>query len=301
MLLQRGSVGVDVGHLESRLFELRLYQGSIDNTFGEGVESAVKAFQRLNALPADGVVGDRTWARLFVTGNLNQRCLALTGSFETSTGPPGCYATLAGDFDGQGLSFGALQWNIGQGTLQPLLTEMISQHEKVAAVIFRQNFDGLRSILASSKEAQLTWARGISQPWRAMLKALGLTTEFQAIQVKHAASFYAAAVALCVRFGLTTERGTALMFDISVQNGSIHEVVEALIRADFALIPKDAMPMDAELARLRSIANRRAEASAAAYVEDVRARKLTIANGTGTVHGAVYDLERQFGIGLRCI
>jgi hypothetical protein len=89
------------------------------------------------------------------------------------------------------------------------------------------------------------------------------------------------------------------MFDIRVQNGSIHETVEELIRADFAGIPEDAEPMDAELAKLRSIANRRAEASVAAYVEDVRARKLTIANGSGTVHGAVYDLDRQFGIGLR--
>jgi hypothetical protein len=57
--------------------------------------------------------------------------------------------------------------------------------------------------------------------------------------------------------------------------------------------------MDAEVARLQSIANRRAEASSAQYVEDVRVRKLTIANGSGTVHGMSYDLENQFGIGLR--
>jgi hypothetical protein len=33
-------------------------------------------------------------------------------------------------------------------------------------------------------------------------------------------------------------------------------------------------------------------------VEDVRARKLTIANGHGTVHCRVYDLEERYGIGL---
>jgi hypothetical protein len=71
------------------------------------------------------------------------------------------------------------------------------------------------------------------------------------------------------------------------------------IRADFAAIPADADPMDAEVARLQSIANRRAEAASPAFVEDVRVRKLTIANGAGTVHGVPYDLEQQFGIRLQ--
>ncbi|HZT35291.1 MAG TPA: hypothetical protein VFA15_05200, partial [Nitrososphaera sp.] len=31
------------------------------------------------------------------------------------------FGTVAGDFDGQGLSFGLLQWNLGRCTLQPLL------------------------------------------------------------------------------------------------------------------------------------------------------------------------------------
>jgi len=57
--------------------------------------------------------------------------------------------------------------------------------------------------------------------------------------------------------------------------------------------------MDAELAKLQAIANRVAEASKPQYVEDVRVRKLTVANGSGTVHGVVYNLEQQFGIGLR--
>jgi hypothetical protein len=46
-----------------------------------------------------------------------QTALAITGGFETSGDP---FAAVAGDFDGQGLSCGVLQWNIGQGTLQTL-------------------------------------------------------------------------------------------------------------------------------------------------------------------------------------
>jgi hypothetical protein len=57
--------------------------------------------------------------------------------------------------------------------------------------------------------------------------------------------------------------------------------------------------MAAEVARLQSIAHRRAEAASAAFVEDVRVRKLTIANGAGSVHNVPYDLAQQFGIRLR--
>ena len=36
------------------------------------------------------------------------------------------YQALAGDFDGQGTSFGLIQWNFGQNTLGPLLKKMIA-------------------------------------------------------------------------------------------------------------------------------------------------------------------------------
>ena len=53
-----------------------------------------------------------------------------------------------------------------------------------------------------------------------------------------------------------------------------------------------------EVERLRIIANRRASAAKDEWVEDVRTRKLTIANGQGTVHGNFYDLKEQYGLGL---
>lgn len=42
----------------------------------------------------------------------------ITGTFENSTNP---YEGVSGDFDGQGISCGVLQWNIGQNSLQPLV------------------------------------------------------------------------------------------------------------------------------------------------------------------------------------
>lgn len=44
--------------------------------------------------------------------------LQVTGHFEASDDPLG---GLSGDFDGMGISLGALQWNIGSGSLQPLV------------------------------------------------------------------------------------------------------------------------------------------------------------------------------------
>ncbi len=315
MILQLGSTGDDVGRLQIRLRDLGLYPGPADNVYGGGVESAVKAFQRSRGLVVDGAVGNQTAAALFPDGQgspdpanpllsapLVERCLALTGAFETSSGVPDCFAGLCGDFDGQGLSFGVAQWNIGQGTLQPLLSQMLVKHEDVMAGLFHDRLDELRTMLASPLQAQLAWTRSIqdqlrhniSEPWKGLFKTLGRTPEFQAIQVEHADTIHTAALRLCDRFGVTTERAMALMFDIRVQNYSIDEATEAKIRADFA-----AIPVDDEVSKLRSIANRRADAANPKYAEDVRIRKLTIANGTGTVHGIVYDLEKQFGIRLK--
>jgi hypothetical protein len=311
VIFSLGSHGDDVRRIETRLATLKLYTGAMDGSYGGGVESAVKAFQRSHGLAADGVVGDDTWKALFAdepppvnqlaAAPLIQRCLALTGAFETSMGVPDCFAGLAGDFDGQGLSFGVVQWNLGQGTLQPLLNEMFNQHEAIARELFHDHFAELQGMLASPRDLQLRWSRKLQdpnrhtlfEPWKGLLQALGRTPEFQAIQVDHAAALHAAAQNLCSRFELASERAVALMFDIRVQNGSIDQQTEARIRQDFAaLAPGD------EVGRLRSIANRRAEAAAAQFIEDVRIRKLTIANGAGTVHGITWDLEAQFGIGL---
>jgi hypothetical protein len=186
------------------------------------------------------------------------------------------------------------------------LTEMVTEHSDVAANVFHENLGLLTSMLQSSRDQQLAWTQSIQdpsrftvfEPWKGFFRALGRTSEFQAIQVDHAERIRQNAQAMCRDFGVSTERALALMFDICVQNGSISPATASTIHADFAGIPAGD-PRDAEVAKLRVIANRRAEAAATAYVEDVRIRKLTIANGQGTVHNVPYNLEQQFGIRLQ--
>lgn len=314
IIYRRGSSGLEVKKIQQRLKELGHYAGPLDGDFGGGTEAAVKAFQREADLTVDGKVGPKTWATLFpgeeirpseIAGkSLGYRCLALTGSFETGSSAPECFAGLSGDFDGQGISFGALQWNLGQGSLQPLLLEMNAKHPKALEEIFDDEYPVLQEVLNEDREEQLDWARSIQhperhflfEPWRGLFKTLGRQEEFQRIQLEHARRLYEAATGWCQEYGIRSERAVSLMFDIKVQNGSISRIVKEQIMRDFKAEARTG-DLD-EVARLRFIANRRAEAANPRWVEDVRRRKLTIVDGEGTVHGRYYNLEKQYGISL---
>lgn len=62
MLLRKGSNGNEVKALQEAL---HLF---VDGVFGKLTEEAVKEFQRTNGLKPDGVVGDKTWEKLFPSG-----------------------------------------------------------------------------------------------------------------------------------------------------------------------------------------------------------------------------------------
>ncbi len=230
------------------------------------------------------------------------RALSLTGSFETGTDEPNNFAGLAGNFDGQGISFGALQWNIGQQTLPKLLIEINRQQAPLIRRTFGASYSTLNQVLDQNKKQQMAWAKSIQNskfvlhdPWRRAFKKLGTRYAFQKVQVEHADHLFQSALTLCKQYRVRSERAVALMFDILVQNGGIKKKTEAKIVSDFQALPHTGDA--AEVARLRIIANRVAESAKAQWVADVRNRKLTIANGTGTVHGKHYNLAER-GISL---
>ncbi len=317
-VLRVGSRGEEVRRIQQQLAALGFYRGPLDGDFGGGTLSAVKAFQRAKGLDVDGVVGRNTWRSLFsqeisepeILGRpLNERCLALTGTFESNKSHPEYFATLSGDFDGQGISFGVLQWNFGQNTLQRLLGEMIAAHPGVMQDTFQNHYGTLREVLAvgeTDKEEVMEFARSIQhpvthnvhQPWRGMFKALGRSPECQALQVKFAEGLYQDALELCAEYGLWSERAAALMFDIKVQNGRIRRTTKAHITAEYEDLPGNLPREEREVEQMRIVANRRAEASNPRWVEDVRSRKLCCANGEGSVHGVPFRVAEQFGIRL---
>jgi hypothetical protein len=62
--LREGSRGAAVVQLQTRLNTLRYDVGSIDGVFGVSTKHAVVAFQKVNGLARDGIVGPRTHAAL---------------------------------------------------------------------------------------------------------------------------------------------------------------------------------------------------------------------------------------------
>lgn len=63
----KGQISEDVRKLQARLIQLGYSCGSkgADSIFGNGTYNAVIAFQKANGLSADGIVGPKTWEKLF--------------------------------------------------------------------------------------------------------------------------------------------------------------------------------------------------------------------------------------------
>ena len=64
-VLMKGSTGSDVIALQRALLDQGFNPGRIDGDFGQGVENALRAFQRSEGLLDDGIAGPRTLERLF--------------------------------------------------------------------------------------------------------------------------------------------------------------------------------------------------------------------------------------------
>lgn len=66
-LIRQGASGPIVKQLQQRLKDKGFNPGNIDGVFGLATQEAVKAFQKMNKLTADGVVGPQTWKALGMT------------------------------------------------------------------------------------------------------------------------------------------------------------------------------------------------------------------------------------------
>lgn len=231
-----------------------------------------------------------------------EKCFNLTAAFEG-----GGYAALSGNFDGQGLSAGFLQWNLGQGTLQPLLLAYWQANPKAFTMACTQYVDfykrtmdltqELLTVAHMDKASAVRWAierqdkdHRLMAHWTKVFKALAGVPEFQGVQRRFASSYLERAKAYLRTYGFSSERGLALCFDICVQMGSIlkgaHDRYAAAVK-----------PGMTEQQKLEAMATAIAP-QGGPWARDVLARKMTIAKGAGIVHGRPYQLERDFGITL---
>lgn len=81
------SKGEDVIRLQAQLYKYGYYTGAIDGSYGPQTAEAVRLFQRLHSLAADGIAGRQTLTVLYESEKilvLSENDLSEVGIFETS-------------------------------------------------------------------------------------------------------------------------------------------------------------------------------------------------------------------------
>jgi hypothetical protein len=138
----------------------------------------------------------------------------------------------------------------------------------------------------------------VREPWVARFRALGQEQIFQEVQIQYLLPQVQKAYSLADEFDFHSERAVALFFDILIQNGGIPSMVRIQYEQDVLDGERSLGRVLDEVERMRLLANRQAEAVKPKWVDTVRARKLTIADGKGSVNGISYNLD-ALGIRLR--
>lgn len=245
-------------------------------------------------------------------------CLKITGSFEGGDPKTHGMDNMTGNSDDEGLSLGVLQQCLGQGSLQPLLNEMLKNHRGILVNLWGDDVvKEFEHIMASSRSEQVRWGDSISghpnkdhvvEPWHTRLKKMLLTSEYIALQDGAASGVFQKAVNYCIEYKLHSIKALALMFDIVTQNGSINQEQKNKINELKSEKEANLGRVLTEPEYLECIAMGRASFSRPKYQADVASRKLCIARGKslpftwngkkydGRVHEDYFDLEKDLGL-----
>jgi GH25 family lysozyme M1 (1,4-beta-N-acetylmuramidase) len=250
------------------------------------------------------------------------KAVRITSTFET--GRAGGFGGLTANVDGQGLSFGLMNWTIKAGSLIPLLKEFIEKHHDRYARIFGRDAERFRDMVFATRpsadgrhkvrdvEAQMDFVRGqmndaaqrtIVEPWKAYFGGLENDPEFRKIEVAAARKGLAHARRWFDRLGFKTERGFVFLFDLVSSHGAWWLDAKKFHGRREKLLAERLAGKKAELGRALSeretmavIANMIADVGLERWRKQARARKLWFVRGTGKVHGTHYDLARDFGV-----
>ncbi len=156
--------------------------------------------------------------------------MLLTGHFEDASDP---WAAVSGADDGEGISLGVLQWNIGQGTLQPLVAGMDRAAVLAAMPQYgAELWEASTAPIPRGLELVRSWQQGRSllPAVQQELKTLARTPAFIDRQLAAASVIadraWAGAVdwAQASRNAAPSLREFCWMFDIITQNGGLKSV-----------------------------------------------------------------------------
>jgi len=209
----------------------------------------------------------------------------VTAAFETSGDP---FQQVTGNFDGAGLSFGPIQCNLKSGTLQELFRRMRGENSRRLEHCFGNDADYLTfwHILDGSRSAAVQWAdrlssgrykHGFSQPWKGYLQAVGRETLFRKVMLRYAYDKYGKLLMSSLAFArgissirIDNLRCLAALYDMGVQQGSLHKAHSQIIRRVAAEKPQD------QFALTRILVEERARKASKRWRADCLSRRLTI-------------------------
>lgn len=203
--------------------------------FGADGEDEEEAFE-----PEDEAYGeDEEEATDLASAGLTDaeyKAIRITSALET--GKPGGFDGLTGNGDGQGISFGLVNWTIGTGSLQPLLRDFAREQPARWAAVFGGEAERFRTLIqasgADALKRQLRFAQQemnatrpgrkgtvwyVRQPWRDHFGRLAADPAFRAIQIRHVRPMLAKADDYCRRFGLKSEMAFTFMYDAVASHG----------------------------------------------------------------------------------
>ncbi|WP_088067493.1 hypothetical protein [Gottfriedia luciferensis] len=237
--------------------------------------------------------------KLPASNSIKKMALEITSWYETSLPSSDGFGATSGNFDGAGLSFGALQENFGTNTLQPIMKNMITNHNDIVLKAFNGDMDSYNTfkdvMMNKSIKEQIAWGESISnpndkyqivEPWKTYFRKIGKSKECINEQIKASKWYFEQTDKYYKTFGLWTKRGYALMFDIFVQSGAISDKTKNLILSDFKKIDtKNLTKEQIETKKMNIIVNRRAEDVPKQWRATWKSRKSVIANGSGKVVG----------------
>jgi Putative peptidoglycan binding domain/Glycosyl hydrolase family 46 len=296
LLFGTGSKGEIIRRIQKQLTAHGCYADAVDGIYGNDTLTAVAAFQRKSNIEETGLVDDATWEALMECPipPVDERCLELTATFEGHG-----YTLAQGNFDGAGITWGIIGFTLKHGELSKIIQEAVAEDEKTVRECFGDSLDELLAIFEKPMDQQLAWADSVSlgsskaklaEPWKTAFQKFGETELAQRLQLKHVHdSYYVPALETAKKFGLKSELGTALCFDIHVQNGGIKSAAAQQVQQQ---MHDGISETDIRVA----IANAVADNALERWREDVRERKLAIARGEGSVHGSKPIVLRNWGL-----
>jgi hypothetical protein len=281
LLFGRGAKGALVTELQTGLLHRGFDPQGADGVFGNDTVNAVREFQKAAGAPITGSVSDDEWQT--VTGravpSVESRCLQLTSAFEGHG-----FTLVQGNWDGAWLTWGIIGFTLKHGEIQRIIRAIQQRAPQRIDQAFGSDAAQLLQVIDDTGQAQEAFANSISQgarvvePWHSAFQRFGSFPEVQAEQSARAHdAYFVPAQETATELNLTTERGIALCFDVQVQNGGVRQNVKDALAA---------MATAPELDRLEALASGVANNATPQFRADVLSRKMAIAQGEGTVHGA---------------